>query len=226
MIKNYIKEKQNNSHRFSISGIEVIVKDEITSDFSVAKVIKTLLGRTPKHLIKNVKYIKIGNYPEFEKRKIQAMYKYDENSIYVTNKLKSSNDLLDDLFHEVAHAVEQVHGDFIYSDDKIEKEFLNKRKKMWQTLKNAGFSYPIEEFLNLKYSEKFDNFLHQNIGYETLHIYLSNLFYSPYGATSLNEYFANGYEAFFMKQEVSRLKRLSPALYKKLTELLDYEVLQ
>ena len=97
---------------------------------------------------------------------------------------------------------------------------------MWQTLKNAGFSYPIEEFLNLKYSEKFDNFLHQNIGYETLHIYLSNLFYSPYGATSLNEYFANGYEAFFMKQEVSRLKRLSPALYKKLTELLDYEVLQ
>ena len=49
----------------------------------------------------------------------------------------------------------------------------------------------------------------------------SNLFYSPYAATSLREYFANGFEAFFMKEDVARLKNVSPALYKKMLYLME-----
>ena len=48
-----------------------------------------------------------------------------------------------------------------------------------------------------------------------------NLFYSPYAITSLREYFANGFEAYFNNKDRSRIHVLSPILFDKL-EKLDY----
>ena len=45
-----------------------------------------------------------------------------------------------------------------------------------------------------------------------------NLFCSPYGATSIREYFANGFEFYFVKNR-KLVKTVSPQLYKKLIEV-------
>ena len=66
-------------------------------------------------------------------------------------------------------------------------------------------------------------FFYDEIGYPTLGIYTSSLFYSPYGCTSLREYFANGFEAYFMREEIGRLKRISPVLYNKIVKLAFIE---
>ena len=128
--------------------------------------------------------------------------------------------MLDDIIHEVAHSVEEIYHDQIYSDNLIKKEFLKKRKKLWSILKQKGIEGDLSLFLNTEFTHEFDNFLYSKVGYDIMYLYITDLFYSPYGATSLREYFANGFEAFFMKQEVSRLKKVSPVLYSKLEQLI------
>ena len=44
------------------------------------------------------------------------------------------------------------------------------------------------------------------------------LFNSPYGATSLKEYFANGFEAYYIGDRIY-LSKISPYLYNKIENL-------
>ena len=62
-------------------------------------------------------------------------------------------------------------------------------------------------------------FLYQNIGYEKLNNLVMGLFPGAYSVTSLAEYFAVGFEQFYMKQG-SKLSRMCPILIKKI-DLLD-----
>ena len=215
--KEYIKNKQQQSRAFSISGIEVAIKNQTRREVSVRETVETLVSMVPDNLLQNINTIQVGQFSELEDRQIQAMYK--DSTIFVTNDQSSNNDLLDDLVHEVAHSVEEIESELIYGDDEIEKEFLQKRKQMWTILKNKGFDIELEYFLNVEYVEDFDMFLYKEVGYSLLSSILASLFYSPYGATSLREYFANGFEAFFMKEDIARLKNISPTLYKKISKL-------
>ena len=49
----------------------------------------------------------------------------------------------------------------------------------------------------------------------------ANLFYSPYAVTSLKEYFANGFEAYFFYGEYAFLEKTCPKLFNKLSALLE-----
>ena len=64
-------------------------------------------------------------------------------------------------------------------------------------------------------------FLSQDIGYVNLRGVTQGLFYSPYAATSLREYFANGFENFHIKKDYNYLQIMSPVLYNKIQNLLD-----
>lgn len=213
----YIKKKQQQSKVFKISGIEVIIKNKTKEQVSVREVVKKLVLMIPNHLLQNINTIQIGQFSELQNRQIQAMY--ENSTIFVTNKQDSNEDMLDDLIHEVAHSVEEIKSNFIYGDAQIKQEFLQKRKQMWTTLKNKGFEIDLQQFLNIKYVEDFDMFLYKEVGYPLLSSIVASLFYSPYAATSLREYFANGFEAFFMNRDIGRLKNISPILYKKISKL-------
>ena len=218
MNRDYIVKKQTTSNRFKISGIEVWVKDDLPKNISAKRVVENLFKIVPKKLMLNVKFIHVGNFSELEDRKIQALYR--KSKILVTNEQSSEEDLLDDLVHEVAHSVEEIYDSGIYSDGEVEREFLMKRKDLWMRLKREGFDLDLRHFLNPSYEESFDIFLHQKVGYNLLSSISRDLFYSPYAATSVREYFANGFEAFFLKEKLGRLKSLSPNLFKKLTQLI------
>ena len=217
MESNYIKRKLQSSNYFTVSGIEVHIKVPVVSDFSVRSVVEKVIKTLPKHLLSNINKIMLGQFEELNRRKIVAMYK--DSTIFVTNIQKSEEDLLDDLIHEVAHSVEEIYGEYLYSDGEIEREFLHKRKSLWLELENRGFEMNLEKFLQSEYDEEFDMFLYKAVGYKLLSSISSKHFYSPYAATSLREYFANGFEAFYMREDIDRIKKISPILYYKIINI-------
>jgi len=60
------------------------------------------------------------------------------------------------------------------------------------------------------------------VGYPLLTSLTVDIFPSPYGATSLREYFANAFEKYFM-EESERVREISPQVYKKIEELINQE---
>jgi len=216
-LKKYIT-KRKVSH-FNKGGIHVFVKDPLPTGINAESVIQDLIESVPKHLLKNIETIYIGKFKELEDRDIQAMY--ENSSIFVTNEQRSEEDMLNDLIHETGHSVEEIYRKLLYSDQKLESEFLRKRKDLWHELKRESLETSLSFFLEPDYDKDFDEYLYKQIGYPMLSVLTANLFYSPYASTSLREYFANGFEAFFMRDDVDRLKNLSPVLFSKLATLLN-----
>ena len=70
------------------------------------------------------------------KRKLQGMYK--SGTIYMSGEQPSSDEILDDMVHEVAHHVETLYEDLIYSDNKIKLEFLNKSSNLKKAIESYG----------------------------------------------------------------------------------------
>ena len=218
-MRKFIKRKEKK--HFRIRGIEVFIKDELTNKNDLKTCILSALRLVPNHLLTNLETIYFGKFEHLEKLDLEAMYM--NSSIFMSNEIENEVDIIDDLVHEIAHSAEETYKEEIYFDGNLEKEFLLKRKLLWQKLKEKGFSVDLNLFLETEYNEELDKFLYKEIGYQTLSMFSSGLFYSPYGSTSLREYFANGFEAFFMKEDIPRLKKTSPILYKKVSNLSNLD---
>ena len=209
---------------YTPTGIHVYVKDPIDNEkVDLEKVVIHLEGTLPEHLLGEIEMIIVGNFPEFERRKLNAFY--DGGTIYVSPDQDNNEDLYDDLVHEVGHSIEQPYGALIYQNGKLEQEFLEKRRHLHKVLWQLGYKIPENVFLNPEYDEEFDMFLLDKVGYEKLETLTQGIFVSPYATTSLQEYFATGFTEYFLDSNHSYLKQLSPQLYKKLLLLQDPEKL-
>jgi hypothetical protein len=117
--------------------------------------------------------------------------------------------------------------DVIYVGDfqEFQEKFLGKRERLYQILKaNNEHSQEYKNlFHTLEYNDKFDDYLVNQIGYKKLRSYIEGLFYSPYATTSIREYFARGFEAYFLFKDHKYLANTSPVLYNKLETLADME---
>jgi hypothetical protein len=218
-IRSYIQNKR--VKHFTVSGIEIFEKDILHNGLSAKSVVDKIVNMVPSHLLINIDSIYIGEFKFLQDKEVQAAY--ENSSIFVTNEQDTEEDMLDDIIHEIAHSIEEKYMTEIYSDSKLESEFLQKRQNAYLLLKDHGLKSELQNFLNIEYSESFDNFLYHEVGYPMLAMVTSNIFYSPYAITSLREYFANGFEAFFAKSDVNRLKNISPVLFRKIVELASLE---
>ena len=205
--------------RFTLSGIEVFVKDPLPPSIDAKKVLKHVLHLVPRHLMNNVDIIYIGQFQKFLDSNINASYKM--GAIYVTNEQDDFKDMVDDIVHEIAHAVEESFGELIYSDGKIREEFNSKREKLFFLLADEGYDVEISDFLQDEYNSRFDNYLLQDIGYPVLSVLASSLFITPYAITSLREYFAVGFEKYFFEKDINNLRKISPFLLEKI-QILEY----
>lgn len=220
-MQNYITLKENNKNKFKIKNVLVSINDKNIQSEILKKYILSAFNKVPINFLSGLKSINIGQYKHLKDRDLSALY--DKGNIFLSSSISSYDDVVDDIIHEIAHHIEILYDDYLYKDGLIEKEFLEKRKKLWSKLKSKGIELDLQNFLNTKFDIDFDEFLYRTVGYPTLRLVTANLFYSPYGSTSLREYFANGFEAFFMKEEISILNKVSPILYDKITGLLKME---
>jgi len=139
----------------------------------------------------------------------------------MTAREPTNFDMLENFIHEVAHSLEVQHGENIYSNN-LRKEFLGKRHRLYHLLKAQGYHTNPAFYANIEYNQKFDEFLANEVGYPTLLSLTMGLFVSPYGATSLQEYFANGFEKYYLDSPET-LKQISPILYRKIEEIINDE---
>ena len=89
---------------------------------------------------------------------------------------------------------------------------------MKRILENQGYNLEKYKFLDTDYNEDLDFFLLDDVGYDALSMFGVDLFLNPYSITSLQEYFASGFEEFYLENSVS-LQELCPYIYKKLIVL-------
>jgi hypothetical protein len=221
-VNEYLTESLKNSKEKMLANkVPVIIKDKLPGDIDLQFILDVVEKKIPEHFLYGIDIVYVGDFEEFKDREINALYQ--DGALYITNKQSNNEDMIDDIFHEIAHACEESYFSLIYSDGKIQDEFLTKRKKLFDILSQEGYNVSMGDFLNIDYTEEFDEFLHKEIGYDRLTFLTMGLFVSPYGATSWREYFANGFEHYFLEYP-GYIKNTSPAVYEKIDGLAFMQI--
>lgn len=211
------KKAQSGRKEYTVFGHVVVqVTHALPEKISLQNVLKELESKIPRHLVEDLDTIYIGEYKPLQDRQIDSMYV--DGSIMISNKQTSNKELYSTFIHEIAHGIEEKMKNIIYSDGLLSREFLAKRKTLFNLLKD---DYEIDQksFLDINFNQGFDDFAYKTVGYDNLGVITNGLFISPYGCTSLREYFANGFEHYFLDQ-VGELKQKCPTLYRKIKEIL------
>jgi hypothetical protein len=222
-VKDYITEGADKSRKilkqYDIHGKPFVFVEPFKSDINLDYIKKTIETLTPDFFFDNVDGFFVGYADEFFKgdREYNAMFK--DGAIYLSPDQDNEKDLLDDILHELAHAVEKRNEEEIYGDGRLEREFLAKRNTLYHLLDDEN--YDIEDYENPEYDYKFDQHLYKGIGYDKLRTISSGLFYSPYAITALREYWANGFENYLLGNK-NKLKELSPVLYDKIDSFFEF----
>mgnify|MGYP001274903947 CR=1 FL=1 len=221
-IKKASKRFKDSFHEKELWSTKVYIKDSLPKNFDLNIVLNKMKNSIHKNYFRLVDYIMIGQFDFLEKKEFDAAY--DNGTIYLRNDHEKELNMADDIIHEVAHAVEEKYQELIYSDNLIQKEFSAKRQRLYSMLEEEiPENLDIQSYLETDYSSNFDNFLYYDVGYPLLRVLTSELFFSPYGITSLSEYFANGFEGYHYDKSYKRIRDISPELFKKI-ELIDEEI--
>jgi len=201
---------------FSLSGIDVFVKDQLPREIDTSFVFEYIRSRIPFFFMSGIDIIYIGQFPKMKERDINAYF--EDGAIYVTNDQDDEMDMIEDIIHEIAHAVESNHQQFIYSTGAIQREFIAKRERLSDLL-SQKFNVPKDFNTNFEYDKVIDNFLYKDVGYDALNQICVNIFPSAYAVTSLSEYWAKGFEELFIG-DPSVLRDTCPVLFRTLIILL------
>tara|TARA_Y100001938_G_scaffold92268_1_gene126492 strand:+ start:173 stop:844 length:672 start_codon:yes stop_codon:yes gene_type:complete len=215
-----IKRSKKLKDHYMLRGIDIYVKDQLPQDIDVDFVIKYVAKRLPDHVLSNIDIIYIGHFQDLIDRDINALWQ--NGAIYITNDQDNEMDMIDDLIHEIAHSNEKQFERIIYEDGKLEKEFLYRRKKIAQILVEKGYGVPTGFIYDISYNKDIDDFLYEKVTYDVLWQIIPGIFPSPYAVTSIREYWAKGFEQFYMGDGAD-LKETSPVLFSKLMQLNDLE---
>jgi len=208
--------KKQHKEGVFLNNIHVFIKDQIIGDVNLENVLKKVKNSIPLHLFNGLDAIYVGQFKELQQKEVNAAFM--DGALYISNVQQDEESMLEDLVHEIAHSLEEIAHFNMYQDDSIYDEFLAKRLKLQSILESNGYNTLKQNFSSLEYTEKFDKYLYEEVGYPALHTMTVNLFCSPYGATSIREYFANGFEFYFVKNR-ELVRKVSPQLYKKLIEV-------
>jgi hypothetical protein len=201
--------------QYHIYHIPLFVVDEPDETVNLPEFCQEVESYIPQRLLENVEVVYIGNFKELKGRNAT----YINGGIYMSPAEPTNFDMLENFIHEVAHSLEEQYGMLIYEDDLV-NEFKGKRNRLYHILNAEGFHINPLLYSFTEYNQKFDEFLAHEVGYPTLLTLTMGLFASPYGATSIQEYFANGFEKYFLGNPRT-VRDISPVLYRKIEEIIN-----
>ena len=220
-VANYVTKRNKSLPEYQFGPFHVFVQSPVAEKIDLSAVFNNVVNLLPDHFLQTVEVVYIGEFAFLKEKEINAMYA--DGALYISNIQDDNDDLIDDIIHEVAHAVEERYGQFLYSDEKIKNEFLLKRSRLKRILEDQGYDISNLDFFETEYDEEFDLFLYKEVGYDALRLLVVDLFTAAYSATSLREYFARGFEEYYLGN-LLYLKDISPYIYKKLSLLNEKDL--
>ena len=224
--ENYIKASVKRAQKLLkehalFDSIQLVIKDPFQEDIDVETVFSTIENRIPQFLLRDLDIIYVGQFPQLKARNVESAFM--NGAIFISNLIVDSDTLLKSIIHEMAHNVESVYGADVYGDHDIIEEFISKRKRLQDILEAQKLYCDPRLYIQMDYSKTFDDFLYKTVGYDRLAQLTTKLYVSPYAATSLREYFANGFEHYFVDENPKYLRSVSPKLYSKINSLTKME---
>lgn len=215
----YVNKNQYDKE-YSMYNINLFIKDKfINNNINVKNLIKRIKTLIPSAFFKNLDGIYIGCFSNLTERDLLGLY--ENSAIYLSNEIENEEEFISTFLHELSHSLEETEGGILYTDGKIEKEFLIKRRQLYNIIKDLENVNKID-FINVEYSLKFDKLLYHTIGYDKLDYYSSGIFHTPYAITSINEYFASCFEDYY-SGNYADVAKISPSVVEKIQELEDIE---
>jgi hypothetical protein len=215
-----LKKQSEQRREFRLFGRLFYLHEPFIFPIDVPAVIDDLETIIPSHLFEEVDEIMIGDFDFLQQSGREAEFR--DGAIYVTSQIASEKDLVENITHELSHSIENKYGHLIYGDMTLHSEFLGKRNRLKSILNANGWPAMEQDFSNTEYDEEFDLFLYEDIGYIKLNAYITGLFVSPYAVTSLAEYWAVGFEDYFIGDR-EYVQNTSPQLFSKIEGVLFYE---
>jgi len=204
------------SREYHIYSIPVFVFGETDPNVDVSEFCSMVQETFPSSMLRYIDVCYICDDPVLDGRNAA----YSNGAIYMTAQEPTVEDMFENFAHELAHSYDHPYASFIY-DDRLTSEFIGKRKKLYHLLVHEGYrQMPERVYGHTEYNSEFDNFLANTVGYPTLLSLTMGLFCSPYGATSIQEYFANGFEKYYTESP-EYVRNISPVLYAKVKEIID-----
>lgn len=213
-----VKRSRKLKDHYSMRGTNIYIQDPVGDHIDLDFVFEYVTARVPSKLLDSIDVIYVGNFPEFKEREINAYY--DNGAIFVTNQQDNDRDMIDDIVHEIAHGVEERYNDFVYSDGSVEREFMKKRETLYNLLNTYDLNPPKLLLIEPSYNQIVDDYLYAEVGYDVLNDLVNGIFVSAYAATSINEYYARGFEEWVFGHR-AEIKKLSPALYRIFDDLFE-----
>lgn len=213
IIVEYVSSTSKRKTEYYLFNRIFVYINDLLPDFIDVQSLIFKLEKLPEFFFDNIDDIFIGQFDVLKKKGVSAIYL--EGAIYISNEQKSNEQLLRDVVHELGHSLEETFSFEIYGSGKLESEFLHKRKLLRNLLCQTKDSIsPSLDFMNSSYVKDFDIFLYKKIGYERLLNMTNTFFLSPYSITSVREYFAVGFEEYFLNfGKRSKLRHMCPILY-------------
>ena len=219
--KSLEKSKSQKTQFLLFNRIAIYINNPLVAkEVDFDQITSYLEQNIPPHMFDEIDLIMVGENDYLDEKGLEGTYK--DGAILIRNTLASDRDYLENILHEMAHGLEYQYGMLIYSDSKLEQEFLGKRERFYHMAAAEGHSTKRNVFMDPEYSKEFDDLLYKEIGYKKLNNLLMGLFVSPYAATSLQEYFANGVENYFLDDR-DYLRKISPVLTEKIIRILENE---
>ena len=171
-VKESARKAQNNSRERHIYGDKLVyLTDQLPYHFKLNYVLKTVEELIPRYLVHNIDAIYVGEFDNFNYNGRNYNAAYEDGALYISSDQDDENDMIDDIVHEIAHAVEEQYGKQIYGDNSIQNEFLGKRERLYHLLDQEGFDVSYNDAMDTEYNEQFDKFL-----YKTVRISYTDLF--------------------------------------------------
>jgi len=220
IIENSLQNFNRTQREYSILGKMFYLQQHFHGEVEVDKVIEKIERMMPPHLFDEIDMVIVDDYDFLRERELEALYK--DGAIYLTPFLYTDRDVIENIIHEVSHSIEERLGRIIYGDGKLRKEFQIKRDTLVRHLDAHEYDTSGLDFEDVEYNLAFDEFLHKEVGYANLRNFTEGVFHRPYAATSLREYWAAGFEDYFIG-DAEEVARLSPVLFSKIEEVVSYE---
>ena len=178
----------------------------------------TKLQKVPSWIFDTIDGIYIGTSNLFKEKDIAATFV--DGAIYVTSELETTQDLYDNILHELAHAVEAGYPNELFGDHSIQEEFLQKRDYVYKLLVDYSISpkFSYEEWQETEFNPEFDVYLADELTYERLDNLAGGFLSYPYALTDVHEYVATAFAIWF-SESPEKATRFHPAVAKKIEEL-------